>query len=198
MNLTIANHEMQFVVLHAAVLAKGQDAVVFPAPPGSGKSTLTTYLAFSGWRLMSDEMTLLKPHSLSVTPFVRPICLKNQSIQLAKQWFPDGTFSTIARDTHKGDVIHLSPPDNAWDNQSQQAEIKAIIFPQYQANTKFEVYILNEAQAFSSLSKNAFNYGVAGDIGFKSLVNAAQKVPCFEVNYNNIADLEGVIETEIF
>jgi HprK-related kinase A len=61
MNWTVAANEVQNVIIHSAVLAKGNKAILFPAPPDSGKSTLTAYLAHNGWRLLSDEMALIVP-----------------------------------------------------------------------------------------------------------------------------------------
>jgi len=45
MNWTVAAHELQYAIVHSAVLAKDDKAILFPAPPGSGKSTLTAHLA---------------------------------------------------------------------------------------------------------------------------------------------------------
>jgi len=44
MNWCIAAHEFTRLILHSAVLVKNNKAIVFPAMPGSGKSTLTAFL----------------------------------------------------------------------------------------------------------------------------------------------------------
>ena len=197
MNWCIASHEMQFVVIHSAVLAKDNKAILFPAPPGSGKSTLTAYLAFQGWRLLSDEMALIIPHTRTVQPFVRPICLKNRSIDLARSWFPNATFSSVATHTHKGDVVHLSPPADSWHAATLPAEIVAVVFPRYTAETELEIYQLNQAQSFMQLASNAFNYGVIGSEGFETLTSLIAQVPGFEVCYNNVAEVANFLEEEL-
>lgn len=197
MNWCIAAHEMQYVIIHSAVLAKGDKAILFPAPPGSGKSTLTAYLAFNGWRLLSDEMALILPFSNKVQPFVRPICLKNRSIALAKSWFPTGVFSSIATDTHKGDVVHLSPPAASWQGALQQAEIVAVVFPSYQADTNLDIYSLDQTQAFMQLARNAFNFGVIGQEGFATLTAIIEQVPAFEVQYNDLTAVAAFLEQEV-
>ncbi|WP_369812340.1 HprK-related kinase A [Alkalimonas delamerensis] len=197
MNWCIATHEMQHVIIHAAVLAKDNKAILFPAPPGSGKSTLTTWLAFHGWRLLSDEMALIQPFSRTVLPFVRPICLKNNSITLAKSWFPDATFSTIASDTHKGDVIHLSPPEDSWQQSCTPAEIIGVVFPNFRADQALQVYQLNKTESFMQLAQNAFNYGVIGDDGFSTLCQLIEQVPGFEIFYQDLAEVDAFLQQEL-
>lgn len=197
MNWCIAAQEMQYVIIHSAVLAKEDKAILFPAPPGSGKSTLTAYLAFNGWRLLSDEMALIIPYTRQVQPFVRPICLKNRSIELAKAWFPEGVFSSVASDTHKGDVIHLSPPQSSWQAADRQAEIVGVVFPQYAAATPLDIYQLNQTQAFMQLAQNAFNFGVIGQEGFATLTSVIDQVPAFEVHYNDLSAVATFLEQEI-
>lgn len=195
MNWAIASYEMEHVVIHSGVLAKGNEAVLFPAPPGSGKSTMTAHLAFNGWRLLSDEMSLITPLTQTVTPFVRPICLKNESIHLAKAWFPEATFSSIAKDTHKGDVIHLAPPvDSQLDTP---ATIKAIVFPKYQKGAGLEIIQLNQAQAMHQFADNAFNFSVLGEKGFLTLVGVVEQAQCFHITYEDAADIQAFLEQEV-
>lgn len=197
MNWTIAAHEVQNVIIHSAVLAKGDKAILFPAPPGSGKSTITAYLAFNGWRLLSDEMALINPNTLEVTPFVRPICLKNQSIDLARNWFPEAHFSTIAKDTHKGDVIHLSPPEFSWEQSTVPAKIVGVVFPKYMPNNDLTIYQLSKLEAFAELANNAFNYGVAGKTGFETLTKVIDQSSCFEIHHSQLSDVKEFLEQDI-
>jgi HprK-related kinase A len=197
MNYSVAANEMQHIIVHSAVLAKNGKAILFPAPPGSGKSTLTSFLAFNGWQLLSDEMSLIVPNTSHVMPFVRPICLKNASIDIAQSWFPDADFSTIAPDTHKGDVIHLSPPAESWRLRNKAVEIVGIVFPNYDKNKELEIYQLNKTQAFTQLAENSFNYGVVGDIGFQTLTAIIDKVDSFDIHYNDLKDVKAFLEEDI-
>ena len=80
LNWCIAAHCHQYLIIHAAVIEKGGKAAVMPAPPGSGKSTLSTGLVMRGWRLLSDELALYDIETGLIYGMSRPINLKNKSI----------------------------------------------------------------------------------------------------------------------
>jgi len=59
MNWCISMHAHHYLLLHSAVIEREGCAVIMPAPPGSGKSTLCAGLVNRGWRLLSDELALI-------------------------------------------------------------------------------------------------------------------------------------------
>ena len=197
LNWIIASNEYQYIFIHSAALAKNGNAILFPAAPGSGKSTLTCYLASQGWQLLSDEMALVRPETQDVVPFVRPICLKNDSIGLAKQWYKADQFSDVAKGTHKGDVSHVAPQPVSLQQNQDQAKIRGLVFPKYKKNSETTIYQLNQAQAFSALTENAFNYGVVGKKAFNTMTCLVEATKCFEVEYSDLADLQAFLEEEI-
>lgn len=197
MNWVIASHEVRYTLIHSAVLAKDNQAVLFPAPPGSGKSTLTAFMSGNGWRLLSDEMGVIAPGTRTVTPFVRPVCLKNHSIDVVKRLCPDARFSDIAPNTHKGDVAHFSPPETSWKMAREPAEIVGIVFPEYIKDTFCDIYELNKIQSFKKFSENAFNYGVLGKQGFNTLTTLIEKVPSYHIQYNDVGEVQSFIESDI-
>src|SRR3546814_10587342 len=82
LNWCIGAHGHQFLIIHAAVIARNGLAAILPGAPGSGKSTLTACLVHNGWRLLSDEMALVSLQDGGLTALARPISLKNRSIDL--------------------------------------------------------------------------------------------------------------------
>jgi HprK-related kinase A len=187
MNWCMAAHKHNFLLIHGAILEKNGEAVIFPAPPGSGKSTLCAYLAHTGWRLLSDEMTVINLDTGLAHPFVRPICLKNNSIDLVKKWFPEVVVSNIARDTAKGDVAHVKPPKQSVLDIKHTAKVKAIVLPHFTPDKQLDVYALSKIEAYQALSSNAFNEGALGIDGFKAMTNLIEQVDTVEIYYNDLA-----------
>ncbi|WP_299084329.1 HprK-related kinase A [uncultured Paraglaciecola sp.] len=197
LNWCIAAHDYTRLIVHAAVLVKNNKAIIFPARPGSGKSTLTAYLALSGWRLYSDEMAIIELESGLVNPLYRPVCLKNDSIDLVKTWFPKSQMTTVCKDTQKGDVAHLK--GSSWRNFSEYVpvEIVGVVFPKYNKHKELTIYQLDQLDAFKTLSENAFNYGVIGYQGFKAVDRVIKKAALFEIEYNDLSDVESFLLEEL-
>lgn len=186
MNWCVAGHKHNYLLLHGAILEKDGEAIIFPAPPGSGKSTLCAYLSHTGWRLLSDEMTVINLTTGMAEPFVRPICLKNDSVDLFHSWFPQATISNIARDTNKGDVAHVKPPIESINRYKESARVKAIVLPKYTKDIELDIYALNKSDAYKSVSSNAFNEGVLGKAGFETAINLIESCDTVEIHYNNL------------
>lgn len=63
-----------FLVLHASVVERpGGGAVAFVGRVGAGKSTIATYLAHQGWRVLSDDRLILDSahRACAIAPYVR-------------------------------------------------------------------------------------------------------------------------------
>ncbi|MGJ8680890.1 HprK-related kinase A [Paraglaciecola sp.] len=197
MNWCIASLDFTRLIIHSAVLVKNGKAIIFPAAPGSGKSTLTAFLSLSGWSLYSDEMAIIELDSGKVNPMFRPVCLKNDSIGLVKQWFPESKFTDICRDTQKGDVAHLKA--STWEQYStmKPVEVVGVVFPKYIPNKALTVYQLNQTQAFETLSSNAFNYGVLGRNGFEAVDNLIKNSALFEIEYGSVSEVQEFLLEEI-
>ena len=105
LNWCIALSAHQNIMLHSAVLEYKGLTVVFPATSGSGKSTLCSILMLSGWRLLSDEFSIIEPNSGKIIPIPRAIPLKNNSIDIIKNFSEKAILGPTFEGTKKGDVV---------------------------------------------------------------------------------------------
>lgn len=182
-NWCVSTHCHQWVILHAAVLERNGQAVVLPAPPGSGKSTLCAALMIHGWRLLSDELALLDPQTGLLTPCPRPISLKNRSIDVIRERDPSLVFGPLAKDTVKGTVCHLRPSDHSIDRATQRVAPAWVVFPQYVADAPLSFDAVRPAAALMALQHNAFNRHVHGHAGFHALSDLVERCQTFSFRY---------------
>ena len=149
LNWCIANYSNQYLIIHAAVVERNGQAFIFPGTPGSGKSTLCAALVCSGWRLLSDEMTLLSTSDGQIYPVPRPISLKNQSIDVIQKFSPPVVFGQVVNDTAKGTVGHLRPPELSVQSGTKPAQPAKLIFPKYKPTSETELTSVSKGTSYA-------------------------------------------------
>ncbi|HEX5126723.1 MAG TPA: HprK-related kinase A [Rhodocyclaceae bacterium] len=194
LNWVIASTCHQYLVIHAAVIERNGLAAILPAPPGSGKSTLCAGLIHRGWRLCSDELTLLTPGSGEVVALARPVNLKNNSIGIIQKFAPESIFGPVVPDTLKGQVAHLRPPRESVLRVNETAVPRWIIFPRWQADSAPVLQAGSKSHAFIDLASNAFNYNVLGESGFETLAGVIDRCECLSFTYSNLDDAVGIFD----
>lgn len=188
LNWCISNRAHSYLVLHAAVVEKHGRAVILPAPPGSGKSTLCAALVHHGWRLLSDELTMVRLDDGRIDPMPRPISLKNGSIALMRSALPAAQFSPPVHDTSKGTVAHLRAPADSVARLAEPARPAWIVFPRYQAGAPAGLHPVAKARAHMRTAENAFNYSVLGARGFDAMADLVERSDCYDFSYSNLGD----------
>lgn len=186
LNWCIASYSNQYLIIHAAVVERNNQAFILPGTPGSGKSTLCAALVCSGWRLLSDEMTLLSTSDGQIYPVPRPISLKNQSIDVIQKFSPQGVFGQVVNDTAKGTVGHLRPPEQSVQSGAKPAQPAKLIFPKYKPASGTELTPVSKGRAMLRAAGDCFNYNVLGTQGFDSLGDLIDKCDCYEFNYSRL------------
>jgi HprK-related kinase A len=186
LNWCIASHTNQYLIIHGAVVEMNGQAIIFPGTPGSGKSTLCAALVCTGWRLLSDEMTLLSSNDGLIYPIPRPINLKNQSIDVIRTRYPDRHMGTVVRDTLKGTVAHLCPPEDSVRLSAHPAKPAKLVFPKYIPGSETKLEPLAKSRAFIKAIDNSFNYNILGAAGFNCLGDLIEAADCFEFSYSSL------------
>lgn len=191
LNWCIAMQAHQYLMFHSAVLERSGKAILLPAEPGSGKSTLCAALMLNGWRLLSDEFGLYRPENGLIDALPRPIPLKNESIEIIRKYSSDAVLGPICRKTRKGDVAHLRPTTASLLASDQPARPAYVVFPRYIAGVAELLHPFAKGRAFLKLSGNSFNYRLQGARGFDAV---ASLVDSCDTYYLEFSDLERAVE----
>jgi HprK-related kinase A len=188
LNWCVSFHCHQYLIVHAAGVEKAGCALLLPGAPGSGKSTLCAGLVSRGWRLLSDELTLLDFGAGRVVPLPRPVSLKNASIEVIRGFHREATLGTPVHDTAKGSVAHMRAPRESVRRSSEQARPRWIVLPKYVSGVPTTLERLSRARAFMHLADHAFNYDLHGRRGFELLANVVTGCECFEFEYSALEE----------
>lgn len=194
MNWCISSQAHHYLTLHAAVIERAGCAVVMPAPPGSGKSTLCAGLISRGWRLLSDELTLISLNDGLISPLARPISLKNESLAVIRQFVPGVVLNHVTHDTSKGSVSHMKVPTAHVTRFADRARPGWVIFPKYVPEAKAELSARSKADSMLELGRNSFNYTVLGLKGFEMLADLISASDCHDFRYSQLEDAMAVFD----
>jgi hypothetical protein len=195
LNWCVATASGLHTVIHSAVVERNGQALVLPGQPGSGKSTLCAGLALGGWRLLSDELTIVSQSDGTVQAVPRPISLKGTSIDLIRDQFPSVDMTVPVTDTHKGSIAYACAPSHAVASSKQSAPIGYVVFPRFKAGTELAFEPLSRAAALTELMKNTFNVGLMGSDGFEALARAIANAKCYAVEYGDLSSILQWVDT---
>ena len=187
LNWCVAAHAHQYLVIHAAVIEKNGRAVVLPAPPGSGKSTLCAGLIHSGWRLLSDELGLYDSRAGVIHGMARPVNLKNASIDVIRRFAPQAVFTPPVPDTTKGTVALMKPPGQSVARREEPARPAWVVLPKYRRGGGLAFLERHSpARTFHLLAEQSFNYDVLGVKGFEAVSALVDQCECLHFSYSDM------------
>lgn len=184
-NWFVSGFHCQYLCIHAAVVEKNNVTLILPAPPGSGKSTMCALMMLDGWRLLSDEHCLLDLTTLEIVPFVRPVSLKNSSIDVIAKHPVQCKKSRVFHNTLKGRIQYLAPTEISWAHYQRNAQAKYVIFPKYVAHAELAVSEINQTTLFRRLLENTFNYTVLGERSFNAFTDWLPQLQAFDLKYSD-------------
>jgi hypothetical protein len=136
--------------LHAAGLALGEQALLFPGASGAGKSTLTLALLRAGFGLMGDDLLFLADGAAAprVLAFPEPVDITDETIALLPE----------LRDLHAAPRAHGWPKRQLYAHERYGARIvwecrpAALIFPRVSGARRSVLTSLDRRQAFVDLA----------------------------------------------
>jgi HprK-related kinase A len=186
LNWLIASRAHQYLMFHAAIVERNGQALMLPAIPGSGKSTLCAALMLRGWRLLSDEFGLFRPETGLLEPLPRPIPLKNESIDIIREYSADAVLGPVYPETRKGNVAHVRPTAASFQAVSAPAKPTWIVFPRYLAGSTELLQPYAKGRAFLKLSGNSFNYRLQGARGFNGVADLVDSCETWHLEFSDL------------
>ena len=193
-NWVLARRMNDVLLLHAGVLERDGLALVMPALPGSGKSTLTAALSLRGWRLLSDEFGAFDPQTNQFRAVLKPVALKNRSIEVIRAFEPTAVLGPEFAKTRKGTVAHLAPSAAAVALRGVPASPGAVVFPRWQSGSATQWLPARPKVVFTTLAFNAFNYAAMGASGFQAVVRLTRRCPAWQLIYSDLDDALRTLE----
>ena len=185
LNWCVHQYAMRYLITHSATIAKDGYAALLIGTSGAGKSTLCATLVSSGWRLLSDEMALISPGDGQIRATGRPICLKNESIDLIRTRWPEAEFRPLVRGTIKGDIAHIRPPEDSFALRHELARPSWLVFPRFESGADLRVEPAERGRALIRLANESFNYHILGLQGFEVLAKIVRQCQCLEFTYSD-------------
>jgi HprK-related kinase A len=174
------------LLLHAGVVECEGKGIVLPALPGSGKSTLTAAVSLRGFRLLSDEFGVVRLDDGKLLPLLKPVGLKNESIDVIRSFAPEAVIGPRFYKTRKGTVAHLAPAAASVERRHEPAEPALVVFPRYNRNVDLRIEAVPKSRAFGRLAVNSFNYEMLGPEGFDAVTRLVQRCDCFQLEYREL------------
>jgi HprK-related kinase A len=194
LNWCIGRKAHRWLTLHAAVVERRNKAMILPAPPGSGKSTLCAALTFAGWRLFSDEFAIIDLTTCRVLPVPKPLSLKDASIEIIRARHPDLIHGPEGVDVEGARFVHARPPVSSVVRAREDAAIGLVIFPRYAAGKRTAIEPMPKAHALVELAGQSFNFGYHGATAFQSLTKIVSEATCYRLEYSDLDDVLGQLD----
>jgi len=193
-NWLVAQRLNDLLLLHAGAVERDGFALLLPAMPGSGKSTLTAALTQRGWRLLSDEFGAYDPEAGVFRAMLKPVALKNASIEVIRDFAPDAVIGPVFPKTRKGRVAHLAANMASVQRRYETARPGAVVLPQWQKGSPTRWEPLAEHVLFPALSFNAFNYNLLGEAGFRAAITLVRQCLGWQLIYSDLDDALATID----
>lgn len=194
LNWCVAMRIYAYMTFHSAVAERGGKAVLIPGASGQGKTTLSASLMLRGWRLFSDEFGLFDMESGKLVPYPRPLSIKNESIDVLKNFSRAAQFTKSMTKTPKGTLAYLRPTEESIVRSTEPAELGWFIFPEFAPEQAPLLTKLDPGQAMFGLTRSSVNYDSFGERSFRILTDLVDRVPAYAMRYPDLGAAGDMID----
>lgn len=194
LNAAIAATLSGFYQMHAGAVARGGAALLLPAYPQSGKSTLVARLVSRGWDYLSDEFGLIDPTTLAAWPYPKAICIKHGSFPVLEQ---AGLRLDACKEYdkgYKGRVKLIRAQDIRPHPTPMGAPIRMVLFPRFARRRDPIVTQVSPAQAVFRMLGASFSFARFRGEAVALLASVARRAACHQIESGDLDLTCDVIE----
>ncbi|HIE04775.1 MAG TPA: hypothetical protein EYP61_08455 [Candidatus Latescibacteria bacterium] len=178
-------------VFHAGVVAKDDIGVILPAEPGGGKTSLVTALLELGFEYLSDEFAILDLESMTVLPFPKALCFKEEGMEL----FPHLKSRSLRVEWDMGGrmgrIWYLDPSDSGFKVSGKVRRVDYVVFPERDGTEGAEV--ISKAKAALKLAENLLNFESFGRDVLDVVLKVVNRAECLRLRTGSPQDGAQVI-----
>jgi len=180
----------RFIAVHAGAVSWRGAGVVLPAPPDSGKTTLSAGLVRAGFDLLSDEAALVDPADGLVYPFPRPVVMEPPSFDVMPG-LRDGLPATYEQFT--ATRVHLVADDLRPGSAGGPCRIRYVIAPRYETGSETALVPVSRADGLVLLAENCFNLHRVGGGAVLALAGLVRRAECYRLRIGDLGAAIGSI-----
>lgn len=175
----VAKRTRDFLLLHAGAVAGEGGAVILPAPPESGKSTLAIALLEAGFDYLSDELGAIDPVTGGIYPYPKRIWVTDGSLE----FFPGLAERLHDREGLSAGLLkrYIRPAD--LDAAVGTAgPVRLVVFPTSDHHGPPRLTRMSRAETVHQLAANTFNMPTYGERGLARLSQIAREAQAFRLD----------------
>ncbi len=175
-----------YVALHAGAVAYDGIAALFIGPTGAGKSSLAAWFVSKGFSYLTDELVVLRRGR--VLGFPRGLVIKGAVRDQIASLPPFDLASTI-----RGETSCVLGAEAVADDKVARP-CRLIVFPRFVPGSELSISATTPGRAALRLMECNLNAGNLRDGGFGAVAALARDSACFELQYGNFSQLDGVAD----
>ena len=190
--IAVRNHNF-FLDIHAGVVGDGRQCILFPAPPGHGKSMLTAALSKAGMQYFSDEVALIEGGSFHVSPTPLAICVKSTGWTAMSRLFPELSNLRVHHRSDGKDVRYLPPPPPVA-IPAEGLPARVIVFPSYDPDVVSDLRPVGKGDALKRLLNQCLIVSTPLHVEqVASLVRLIKAVACYDMATSSLDDAVALV-----
>jgi len=168
------------MMLHASGVIAKQQAIVFSAAAGSGKSTIAALLKAHDYQYLSDDFIATDDQG-KVYPFPSAISVKEGAVKTLSTFYPE-LKTILPEEAFTGKIVRYIPVHNLTDESAQGYPVKAFVFVNYSADEPFMLEKVETQEALQLLLKETWVNPTADNVS--CFFDWLQKTAFYRLNYS--------------